>query len=81
MYSCTVGNDTATEIILRSFRRLGLNVDHFNKDGFTALMLAAMNKNWECASLLALEGKADLALVDPLGQTAEQLAIANGASR
>ncbi|ESO07913.1 hypothetical protein HELRODRAFT_169617 [Helobdella robusta] len=81
MYSCTVGNDTATEIILKSFRRLGLNVDNVNKEGYTALMLAAINLNWECASLLAIEGRADLTLCDPIGRTAQQIAIEAGASR
>jgi ankyrin repeat protein len=43
IYSAMAGNDTAIDILLRSFRRLGLNVDHVNQDGMTALILAAKN--------------------------------------
>lgn len=81
IWSAFVGNDVAIEILIRSFRRLGLNVNHANNDGLTALLVAAKNGFVACASLLAIEGKASLSVRDPLtGMTAEQLARDRGCS-
>ena len=41
MYSAIMGNDSAINILIRPFRKLGLQVDHVNNDGYTALLLAA----------------------------------------
>jgi len=79
IYSATVGNDVAIEILVRSFRRLGLNVDHVNVDGLSALLIAARSGFVECATILAIDGRANLQIRDPLtGYTAEQLARSTG---
>ncbi len=76
-----VGNDTAVEILARSFRRLGINVDHINKEGMTALLIAAKNGFIECATILALHGRACISFRDRQnGMTAEQWARSNGCS-
>src|ERR1043165_5428692 len=81
IYSAMVGNDVAIDILIRSFRRLGLNVDHVNHDGLSALLIAASNGFIECATLLATDGRANLTLRDPkTGHTAEQLARQRGCS-
>ena len=81
MYSAIVGNDTGVEILIRSFRRLGLNVDHVNNDGLTALLIAAKNGFIECASILALEGKACISFRDrEKGLNAEEWARSQGCS-
>lgn len=81
IYSARVGNDTAIEILIRSFRRLGLNVDHVNNEGMTALLTAAKNGFIGCATLLAIDGRANLTLRDPeTGMNAEELARARGCS-
>ena len=74
-----VGNDMAIEILIRSFRRLGLNVDHINNEGLTALLIAAKNGFTECASILALDGKACVSFRDrERGMNAEEWARAQG---
>lgn len=76
-----VGNDVAIEILIRSFRRLGLNVNHVNSDGLTALLVAAKSGFIACASLLAIDGRANVSRTDPeTGLTAEQLARERGCS-
>ena len=55
-----VGNDIACDSLIRHFRRLGLNVDVVNADGFTPLLLAAKNGNITCAQILLGQGKASL---------------------
>lgn len=60
MYSAIVGNDVATDILLRHFRRLGLNIDRQNADGFTALLLSAKYGNITCAKILIEQGRASL---------------------
>lgn len=64
IYSAAVGNDVATELLVRNFRRLGLQVDHYNKDGNTAILVAARNGNLNCAKILAQKGRASLVLKD-----------------
>ncbi len=79
IYSSMVGNDTAIEVLIRSFRRLGLNVDHINNEGLTALLIAAKNGFTECASILALDGKACVSFRDrEKGMNAEEWARAQG---
>ena len=74
-----VGNDTGVEILIRSFRRLGLNVDHVNNEGLTALLIASKHGFIECASILALEGKACISFRDrEKGMNAEEWARAQG---
>lgn len=76
IFAVMVGNDVAVEIIVRSFRRLGLNVDHVNKSGLTALLVAVERGHIECATVLAADGRANTMAVDPRsGLTAEQLAV------
>ena len=60
MHCAKVGNDVAIDILTRHFRRLGLDVDHVNKDGFTALLMAAKLGNITCAKLLIEQGHASL---------------------
>ena len=60
MYSAMVGNDIACDILIRHFRRLGLNVDAKNEEGFTALLLATKHGNITCAQILLGQGKASL---------------------
>ena len=55
-----VGNDIACDILLRHFRRLGLNVDAVNNEGFTALLCAAKHGNVTCAQILIGHGKASI---------------------
>lgn len=50
----------ALELLVRHFCRLGLHVDHANKDGFTALLVAAKMGHIHCAEILVLQGKASL---------------------
>ncbi|KAK7504875.1 hypothetical protein BaRGS_00003903 [Batillaria attramentaria] len=64
IYSAAVGNDVATELLTRNFRRLGLQVDHYNKQGNTALLVAARNGNLNCAKILAQKGRASVQLKD-----------------
>ncbi|KAL8564307.1 hypothetical protein ACOMHN_050918 [Nucella lapillus] len=64
IYSAAVGNDVATELLTRNFRRLGLQVDHYNKQGNTALHLATKNANLNCAKILAQKGRASVNLKD-----------------
>jgi len=79
IYSAIVGNDISIEIIVRSFRRLGLDVDHVNVDGMSALLHAASAGFVECASILAIDGRANLRARHPVtGRTAEELARARG---
>ena len=81
MYAAIEGNDTAVEVLVRSFRRFGFEVDKSDNDGFTALLLAAKYGNIECASILAMEGRANLTVKDPkMGMTAEELARQQGCS-
>ncbi len=69
----------AIEVLIRSFRRLGLNVDHINNEGLTALLIAAKNGFTECASILALDGKACVSFRDrEKGMNAEEWARAQG---
>ena len=65
LLSAAVGNDVAIEILIRCFRRLGLNVDHVNKEGLTALMVAARNGFIQCATTLAVDGRACISCRDP----------------
>ncbi|XP_033733566.1 inversin-B-like [Pecten maximus] len=64
IYSSIVGNDIATEMLTRNFRRLGLEIDHANKNGFTALLTAAKHGNISCARILARQGHASLLIRD-----------------
>ncbi|KAH9488000.1 hypothetical protein Btru_066800 [Bulinus truncatus] len=68
IHSANVGNDVALELLVRNFRRLGLQVDHFNKAGYTALHVAAMSGYLQCAKILALKGKASLTTKDKVHQ-------------
>jgi len=75
-YSAAAGNDVGLELIIRSFRRLGLDVDHANKSGRTALLIAVSRGHVECAAILAADGRADTRVRDPVtGLTADQLAV------
>lgn len=79
IYSASVGNDVATDILIRSFRRLGLNVDHVNEEGMTALLVAAKGGFIECATILANDGRANVSFHDPQnGMTAEDWARMRG---
>lgn len=81
IYSAVAGNDVAVEILIRSFRRLGLNVDYINNEGLTALLIAAKNGYIACASLLAIEGKACISFRDrEKGMNAEEWARSQGCS-
>ena len=76
MFATMVGNDVAVELIVRSFRRLGLNVDNVNHVGMTALLIAVECGHIECATILASEGRANIRAVHPRTQlTAEQMAL------
>ncbi|XP_005107618.1 synphilin-1-like [Aplysia californica] len=68
IHSAYIGNDVALELLVRNFRRLGLQVDHFNHEGYTALHIAAKNGFLQCARILALKGKASLTLKDKVSQ-------------
>jgi len=75
-YSAAAGNDIGVELIVRSFRRLGLDVDHVTKSGRTALLIAVSRGHVECAAVLAADGRADTRIRDPVtGLTADQLAV------
>ncbi|XP_075241294.1 uncharacterized protein LOC142336387 isoform X2 [Convolutriloba macropyga] len=54
------GNDIGTEILVKCFRRLGLNVDHEDSEGLTALMTACRDGYLECARILIHIGKASV---------------------
>ena len=60
IYSAMVGNDIACDILVRHFRRLGLNVDSVNNEGYTALLCAAKHGNVTCAQILIGHGKASI---------------------
>ncbi|XP_022083134.1 POTE ankyrin domain family member A-like [Acanthaster planci] len=64
MYCAETGNAAGIEILSKSFRRLGLDVDTVNADGMTPLMVAAKSGYVECAQLLAHEAKASLSRRD-----------------
>ncbi|GFO16887.1 ankyrin repeat domain-containing protein 63, partial [Plakobranchus ocellatus] len=64
IHAANIGNDIALEILVRHFRRLGLQVDHYNLAGYTALHIAARNGFLQCAKILAVKGKASLTLKD-----------------
>ncbi|OWF53386.1 uncharacterized protein LOC110446452 [Mizuhopecten yessoensis] len=64
IYGSIVGNDVATDLLTRNFRRLGLEIDHANKNGFTALLTAAKHGNISCARILAQQGQASLHVRD-----------------
>lgn len=59
IYSAMVGNDIACDILIRHFRRLGLNIEATNDEGFTALLMAAKHGNITCAQILVGQGKAN----------------------
>ncbi|KAK2183868.1 hypothetical protein NP493_293g01021 [Ridgeia piscesae] len=81
LLSAAVGNDVAIEILIRCFRRLGLNVDHVNNDGLTALMVAAKNGFIQCATTLAVDGRACISCRDPESRmNAEEWARSAGCS-
>ncbi|KAJ8319550.1 hypothetical protein KUTeg_002898 [Tegillarca granosa] len=80
MYCSMVGNDVAMDILLRSFRRLGLAIDALNTEGFNALLIAAKYANIACAKLL-VEGRAALHHRDNIkGLTAQEWLKKNGYS-
>ncbi|KAL4237271.1 Ankyrin repeats (many copies) [Mactra antiquata] len=58
IYSAMVGNDIACDILIRHFRRLGLNIEAMNDEGFTALLMASKHGNITCAQILLGQGKA-----------------------
>ncbi|XP_061192176.1 putative ankyrin repeat protein RF_0381 [Saccostrea echinata] len=60
IYCAKVGNDVGIDILTRHFRRLGLGVDHSNKMGFTAILMAAKECNIACVKILANQGHASL---------------------
>ena len=79
MYCTMVGNDTATNILVRYFRRLGLKVDCVNKEGYTPLLMAAKNGYISCARILFQQGQASLVARDPVtNRTVEELLEKNG---
>jgi hypothetical protein len=79
IYSAVVGNDVAIDILTRHFRRLGLNIDHVNKDGSTALLAAAQQTYITCCSLLIGQGHASLNFKDKLrGFTVEDYLAESG---
>ena len=81
IYCAQVGNDIAIDIFMRCFRRLGLDVDHVNDEGMSALLIAAKNGFIGCATILASDGKANVSLRDPQNRmTAEDWARMRGAS-
>lgn len=81
IYSAMVGNDMAIEILIKSFRRLGLNVDHVNRNGLTALLIAAKHGFIESATILSLEGRACISFRDrDKGMNAEEWARSRGCS-
>ena len=51
---------------MRHFRRLGLQVDHYNQAGYTALHIAAKSGFLQCAKILAVKGKASLTIKDKI---------------
>ena len=65
IYSARVGNDVAIGILIRSFRRLGLNINHVNADRQTALLVAARQGFLECATSVSglLDGDVDFSVV------------------
>lgn len=60
IHCAKVGNDVGIDILTRHFRRLGLEVDHANQKGFTALLMAAKECNIACVKILAAQGHASL---------------------
>ncbi|XP_033123687.1 ankycorbin-like [Anneissia japonica] len=79
MYCAKCGNVGAIETIIRSFKRLGLDVDHINEEGLTPLMEAARNGYTECIKILIQNGKASLVLRDSFRNlNAEEWAQENG---
>ena len=79
MYCAKVGNEAGIALLLKSFRRLGLNVDQTSNDGYTALHMAAMQKHVNCAAQLTIDGYASVTKVDQqYGKTAEQWARSKG---
>ncbi|XP_046351204.2 ankyrin repeat domain-containing protein 50-like [Haliotis rufescens] len=58
------GQHEAIKLLTQTFRRLGLKVDHFNDEGFSALLAAARNGHLECCQVLVSHGKASLNLRD-----------------
>jgi ankyrin repeat protein len=62
IYCAAMGNDVATELLTRNFRRLGLQVDHYNNQGNTAVLVACKNANLNCAKILAQKGRASVTL-------------------
>ncbi|RUS86573.1 hypothetical protein EGW08_005654 [Elysia chlorotica] len=64
IHAAFIGNDIALEILVRHFRRLGLQVDHYNQAGYTALHIAAKSGFLQCAKILAVKGKASLTIKD-----------------
>ncbi|XP_064623158.1 ankyrin repeat domain-containing protein 63-like [Lineus longissimus] len=81
IYSAMVGNDKAIELLLKSFRRLGLDVDRTNKAGLTAMLVAAKHGYISCATLLSVEGGASVGKTDPeKHMTAEDWARTKGCS-
>ncbi|BFZ11888.1 hypothetical protein BsWGS_14927 [Bradybaena similaris] len=68
IHAANAGNDIAVEQLVKSFRRLGLNVDHYNRAGYTALHVATINGFLQCAKILAGKGKASLTLKDKVHQ-------------
>ncbi|GFR58648.1 ankyrin repeat domain-containing protein 63 [Elysia marginata] len=64
IHAAFIGNDIALEILVRHFRRLGLQIDHYNQAGYTALHIAAKSGFLLCAKILAVKGKASLTIKD-----------------
>ncbi|XP_071797263.1 uncharacterized protein [Asterias amurensis] len=60
MYCAMNDNTDGIELLSKSFRRLGLDVDKMNAEGMTPLMVAARNGYAACAQLLAQKAKACL---------------------
>ncbi|ESO86774.1 hypothetical protein LOTGIDRAFT_166775 [Lottia gigantea] len=82
IYCAREGNDVALEILVKSFRRLGLKVDHVNDQGFSALLEAARNTNLTCAQILVAQGRAQKSLRDKqTGRTAAEWFQSKGYER
>ncbi|XP_077981692.1 uncharacterized protein LOC144436714 [Glandiceps talaboti] len=58
------GNIEILQMLVRLLTKYGLPIDTRNKQGYTALLLAAKHGNYECAHILLTEGRASVSSRD-----------------
>ncbi|XP_019645800.1 PREDICTED: uncharacterized protein LOC109486407 [Branchiostoma belcheri] len=63
-YAAINGNPQLVKLLVNSLTRYRVDIDHRNKEGFTALLLATKNGHYQASQILLQEGKASTRVRD-----------------